>query len=81
MIEAITLSGAGGVVGIIVGVGLWRSHPGVRGRASHKRVSLVDHDGIYLFGSGGHVFRRVSGTQGGAPGPDTGASIRVVHPE
>ena len=76
LVEAVTLSLIGGLLGIALGVG---------GRVRHRAARRLAHRALARVGAprGGlrlrhrRVLRLLPGAQGGAPQPDRGAALRV----
>jgi len=77
MIEAITLSGVGGVIGIVLGVGIAILIPMFVTVLPTKHIALVHRDGLHLLHGGRCVLWRVSGPQGIASGPYLRTTLRI----
>ena len=76
LVEAMTLTGAGGVLGIAIAVAIrcWWAGWCPRCRRS---AALGLYRGLHGIGRGGSVFRRVAGGESGAARPGGSAAIRV----
>ena len=80
LLEAMTLTSAGGLIGIFVGWLLSLRHPDVRAESAFHRTPVVGDRRLYGSDQRRPVLRALAGIEGLPAGPDRRAAVRVAAP-
>ena len=79
LVEAMTLTGAGGVLGIVIAVAITMLVGALVPVAAREGAVVGADRGLHGVGGGGRVLRRVAGGEGGATRPGGRAAVRVNY--
>ena len=80
LLEAMTLTASGGLIGILVGWLLSARHPHVRAQPAFHGTALVGGRRLYGRDQRRPVLRPLAGAESRPPRPDRRAALRVAAP-